>query len=116
MSPLPITFKCTAGSRAARLSASARSSARLTSTGPPAAPLAFALAQARQELALPLVWNNQVWADLDKADDGLIWEIALFFEKRGLKEPAKKALQALQARPGWKDDPEWKAHWDALGR
>lgn len=82
----------------------------------PSLPLAFALAQARQELALPLVWNNQVWADLDKADDGLIWEIALFFEKRGLKEPAKKALQALQARPGWKDDPEWKAHWDALGR
>ena len=28
----------------------------------------------------------------------MIWEIALFFEKKGLKEPAKKALQALQAR------------------
>ncbi|NBN95657.1 MAG: hypothetical protein EBV31_08610, partial [Verrucomicrobia bacterium] len=82
----------------------------------PSLPLAFALAQARQEQALPLVWNNQVWSGLDKTDDGLIWEIALFFEKKGLKEPAKKALQALQARPGWKEDPEWKAHWDALGR
>jgi uncharacterized protein (TIGR03790 family) len=82
----------------------------------PSLPLAFALAQARQEQALPMVWNNQVWGGLDKTDDGLIWEIALFFEKKGLKEPAKKALQALQARPGWKDDPEWKAHWDALGR
>ena len=82
----------------------------------PSLPLALALAQARQEQALPMVWNNQVWGGLDKTDDGLIWEIALFFEKKGLKEPAKKALHALQARPGWKDDPEWKAHWDAIGR
>jgi hypothetical protein len=82
----------------------------------PSLPLAFALAQARQDQALPLVWNNQVWSGLDKADEGLIWEIALFFEKKGLKEPAKKALQALQSRPGWKEDLEWKAHWDSVGR
>jgi hypothetical protein len=74
------------------------------------------LAQARQEQALPLVWNPQVWAGLDKADDGLVWEVALFFEKKGLKEPAKKALQGLQGRPAWKDDPEFKAHWDAVAR
>ena len=78
--------------------------------------MAFALAQARQEQALPLVWNPQVWAGLDKADDGLVWEVALFFEKKGLKEPAKKALQGLQGRPAWKDDPEFKAHWDAVAR
>ena len=82
----------------------------------PSLPLAFALAQARQEQALPLVWNPQVWAGLDKADDGLLWEIALFFEKKGLKEPAKKALQGLQGRPAWKDDPEFKARWDAVAR
>jgi hypothetical protein len=82
----------------------------------PSLPLAFALAQARQEQALPLVWNPQVWAGLDKADDGLVWEVALFFEKKGLKEPAKKALQGLQGRPAWKDDPEFKAHWDAVAR
>ena len=82
----------------------------------PSLPLAFALAQARQDQALPLVWNPQVWAGLDKADDGLLWEVALFFEKKGLKEPAKKALQGLQGRPVWKDDPEFKAHWDAVAR
>ena len=82
----------------------------------PSLPLAFALAQARQDQALPLVWNPQVWVGLDKADDGLLWEVALFFEKKGLKEPAKKALQGLQGRPVWKDDPEFKAHWDAVAR
>jgi len=82
----------------------------------PSLPLAYALAQARQDQALPLVWNPQVWVGLDKADDGLLWEIALFFDKKGLKEPAKKALQGLQARPGWKEDPEFKARWEAVAR
>ncbi len=83
---------------------------------PASLPLAFGLAQARQDLNLPLLWNAQAWAGLDNADDGLLWEIVLFFEKKGLKEPSKKALQALSGRPGWKDDPELKAHLDAAGR
>jgi uncharacterized protein (TIGR03790 family) len=82
----------------------------------PSLPLALAWAQAREGQNLPFVWNPQVWAGLDKADDGLLWEIALFFDKKGLKEPAKKALQGLQARPDWKEDPEFKAHWDAVAR
>lgn len=78
--------------------------------------LAFGLAQARQELSLPLLWNPQAWTSNDKIDDGLLWEIGLFFEKKGLKEPTKKAFQALNGRPGWKEDPELKAHLDAAGR
>lgn len=83
---------------------------------PSSLPLAFALAQAREAQALPLTWNPQAWEGAAQADDGLLWEIALFFEKKGLQEPAKKALQVLQDRPGWKDDPEWQAHWRSLTR
>jgi len=82
----------------------------------PSLPLAYELALAREEAKLPLIWPEAVWTEAPQADVGLLWEIAQFFEKKGLKEPAKKALRAALARPAWKDDPELKAHLDALGR
>jgi uncharacterized protein (TIGR03790 family) len=82
----------------------------------PTLALAYELALAREEAKLPLIWPEAAWMDAPQADAGLLWEIGLFFEKKALKEPAKKALRALVTRPLWKDDPELKAHLDALGR
>jgi len=82
----------------------------------PSLALAFDLAQTREEAKLPLIWPEAAWMEATTAESGLLWEIGLFFEKKGLKEPAKKAFRALLARPLWKEDPELKAHLDALGR
>ncbi len=82
----------------------------------PSLPVAWAIVQAQARQGLPIRWTLPPETDLTRADAGLLWEIGLFLEKNGHKDPALAAFRALQARPRWKDDPELKTHLEALSR
>jgi uncharacterized protein (TIGR03790 family) len=82
----------------------------------PSLPVAWAIAQNQAKLALPIRWTLPPETDLTQADAGLLWEIALFLEKNGLKDPTRAMLKTLQTRPRWKDDPEIKTHLESLSR
>lgn len=82
----------------------------------PSLPVAWAIAQNQAKQTLPIRWTLPPETDLTQADAGLLWEIALFLEKNGLKDPARTIFKTLQARPRWKDDPELKTHLESLSR
>jgi len=80
----------------------------------PALPLAFARAQADPKQ--PIAWPEPPGLAWATADSGLLWEIGLFAEKNAFPDLARRAWEALAARPDWKDDPELRAHLPPVGR